>query len=51
MTKISVLAPLDGTIIDLEKVPDEVFAQKMAGDGGAIDPSGSSLDALPELLS
>ena len=41
MTKISVLAPLDGTIIDLEKVPDEVFAQKMAGDGVAIDPSGS----------
>jgi glucose-specific phosphotransferase system IIA component len=40
MAKISVLAPLDGTVVELEKVPDEVFAQKMAGDGVAIDPSG-----------
>ena len=40
MAKIDVLAPLDGTVIDLESVPDEVFAQKMAGDGVAIDPSG-----------
>jgi len=41
MTKINVLAPIDGNAIDLEKVPDEVFAQKMAGDGVAIDPSGA----------
>ena len=40
MAKIDVLAPLDGTVVDLESVPDEVFAQKMAGDGVAIDPSG-----------
>ncbi len=40
MAEIRVLAPLDGTVVDLEKVPDEVFAQKMAGDGVAIDPSG-----------
>ena len=40
MAKISVLAPLDGTVVPLEDVPDEVFAQKMAGDGVAIDPSG-----------
>src|SRR5947209_13299895 len=40
MAKIDVLAPLDGTVVDLETVPDEVFAQKMAGDGVAIDPSG-----------
>lgn len=40
MTQIQVLAPLDGTVVDLETVPDEVFAQKMAGDGVAIDPSG-----------
>src|SRR5436309_3402920 len=40
MAKIDVLAPLDGTVVDLENVPDEVFAQKMAGDGVAIDPSG-----------
>ncbi len=40
MTEIYILAPLDGTVVDLETVPDEVFAQKMAGDGVAIDPSG-----------
>lgn len=41
MTKIQIIAPLDGTVIDLEQVPDPVFAQKMVGDGVAIDPSGS----------
>ncbi len=40
MAHIHVLAPLDGTVVDLENVPDEVFALKMAGDGVAIDPSG-----------
>src|SRR5436309_15251227 len=40
MAKIDVLAPLDGTVVDLESVPVEVFAQKMVGDGVAIDPSG-----------
>lgn len=40
MATIEVLAPLDGMVVDLERVPDEVFAQKMAGDGVAIDPSG-----------
>ena len=39
--RIQVLAPLDGMVVDLEKVPDQVFAQKMVGDGVAIDPSGS----------
>ena len=41
MAEIDVLAPLDGTVVGLENVPDEVFAQKMAGDGVAIDPSGA----------
>lgn len=40
MAHIHILAPLDGTVVELEKVPDEVFALKMAGDGVAIDPSG-----------
>ncbi len=40
MTYIHVYAPLDGTVIDLAEVPDEVFALKMAGDGVAINPSG-----------
>lgn len=41
MARIEVLAPLDGTVVPLENVPDEVFAQKLAGDGVAIEPSGS----------
>lgn len=40
MAEIHVLAPLDGTVVELEKVPDQVFAQKMVGDGVAIDPRG-----------
>ena len=40
MAHIHILAPIDGTAVDLESVPDEVFALKMAGDGVAIDPSG-----------
>jgi sugar PTS system EIIA component len=40
MAQVQILAPLDGKVVELENVPDEVFAQKMAGDGVAIDPSG-----------
>lgn len=40
MAEIRIFAPLDGTVVALETVPDEVFAQKMAGDGVAIDPTG-----------
>lgn len=31
--------PIQGRIVDLEDVPDEVFAQKMLGEGFAIIPS------------
>lgn len=41
MAEIPILAPLDGVVVPLDQVPDEVFAQGMAGDGVAIDPSGS----------
>lgn len=41
MAEIRILAPLDGTVVPLEQVPDEVFAQGMAGDGVAIDPTGA----------
>src|ERR1700694_6195805 len=41
MAEIDVLAPLDCTVVERESVPDEVFAQKMVGDGLAIDPSGA----------
>lgn len=33
-----VLAPLDGILLELSQVPDPVFAEKMIGDGYAIDP-------------
>ncbi|MED4164264.1 PTS sugar transporter subunit IIA [Halalkalibacterium halodurans] len=33
-----IYAPLNGTLVDIEDVPDPTFAQKMMGDGFAIDP-------------
>lgn len=33
-----VFAPVDGQIVELESVKDEVFSQKMVGDGVAIIP-------------
>ncbi|MDF2883003.1 MAG: glucose transporter subunit [Clostridiaceae bacterium] len=37
------VAPLDGKIINLTEVPDEVFAQKLMGDGFAIEPSSGNV--------
>lgn len=36
---IKIVAPLTGRAIDITEVPDEVFAQKMLGDGIAIEPT------------
>jgi phosphocarrier protein FPr len=36
--ELSILSPLDGPIVPLEQVPDPVFAQRLAGDGIALDP-------------
>jgi len=36
---ISVLSPLNGTVIPLEQVPDPVFSGKVLGDGCAIVPT------------
>ena len=44
--KIQMRAPLDGWALALADVPDEVFAQAMAGDGVAIDPT-SNLVCAP----
>jgi len=33
------LAPIDGRLVELTHVPDAVFAQKIMGDGFAIDPA------------
>ncbi len=43
--EVSILAPLSGVVVPLEQVPDPVFAQKMVGDGVAIDPIGEKLVA------
>ncbi|PTN36006.1 PTS glucose transporter subunit IIBC [Desulfonatronum sp. SC1] len=37
------LAPLSGRLVPLEEVPDQVFAQKMVGDGISIQPESSTL--------
>lgn len=44
-TDLKLVAPVTGTAIDLSKVPDPVFAQKMAGDGIAIDLTGETIIA------
>lgn len=40
-----ILAPIDGNVISLSKVADPVFAEKMAGDGIAIDSTGDTVKA------
>ena len=40
---VFIYAPVSGKTIDITKVPDEVFAQKMVGDGIAIEPDSSLL--------
>ena len=42
---MNIVAPLNGTIIPIEEVPDPVFSQKMIGDGIAIEPKGGHLYA------
>jgi len=42
---IVLLAPLTGRVIPLERVPDPVFSQKLAGDGVAVVPTEGNLVA------
>ncbi len=42
---LSLVAPLDGWVGPLHEVPDAVFAEKMMGDGLAIDPMNGELAA------
>ena len=37
--EVTVVAPLNGEVLSLEQVPDPMFAQKIIGDGVAIQPS------------
>jgi len=45
MASLSLYAPLDGWACALDEVPDAVFAERMLGDGVAIDPTGDTLVA------
>ena len=40
-----VISPADGDVVNLSAVPDEVFSQKMAGDGIAIVPRSNTFVA------
>lgn len=37
--EVKIMAPVSGRCVDLSHVPDEIFSQKMIGDGVAIIPS------------
>src|SRR6266849_1916514 len=45
MSKLILLAPIDGWCSPLEEVPDPVFSGKLMGDGLAIDPTSATLCA------
>lgn len=45
MSKLILFAPLSGWSAPLDETPDAVFAQRMLGEGLAIDPTGNSLHA------
>lgn len=36
--ELIIKAPVDGEIVEIASVPDDVFSQKLVGDGVAIDP-------------
>ncbi|WP_250490252.1 PTS glucose transporter subunit IIA, partial [Caballeronia sp. INML2] len=43
LARIELMAPLSGVMVQIETVPDPVFAQKMVGDGVSIDPTSDEL--------
>src|SRR5512142_753898 len=40
---LTLIAPLSGYLVPIERVPDPVFSQKMVGDGIALDPLSQTL--------
>ncbi|MFD3158039.1 PTS glucose transporter subunit IIA [Haloimpatiens sp. FM7330] len=44
-TEITLKAPCEGEIVDITKVNDEMFAQKLIGDGIAVIPSSNKIVA------
>jgi len=43
--KQTIVSPADGDVVDLSEVPDQVFSEKMAGDGIAITPRSNTFVA------
>jgi len=43
--KREILSPVDGQVVDIADVPDEVFSQKMVGDGVAVNPASGTFCA------
>src|SRR3954469_24830207 len=42
---LSLVAPVSGVVVPLDRVPDPVFAQRLVGDGVSIDPLGDMIVA------
>lgn len=42
---VTFLPPASGRLMELSEVPDEAFAQKMLGDGYAVDPTNGAICA------
>lgn len=42
---IKLKAPVSGTVVPLEEVPDQAFSGRMVGDGGAVEPTGDIIVA------
>ncbi len=45
MKNLEIYAPVDGEVIEITKVKDEVFSQKLLGDGFAIKPENGNFVA------
>jgi phosphoenolpyruvate-protein phosphotransferase len=45
LPEITLLAPVDGVLVALDRVPDAIFASKLPGNGVAIDPTDGTLRA------
>jgi len=46
--KVDVYAPAEGPLMDITAVADNVFSQKMLGDGFAVEPQGDTIYAPAE---
>jgi PTS system glucose-specific IIA component len=41
--EFQILSPVDGKVVSLSKVPDQIFSNGIAGDGVAVEPAGDKL--------